>query len=104
MALPVSPHRDPLPGRGLSQALVAPSVHASVLASIHAPAQQAGRLALRSDPTELHRHRAHCAAARHQLHALQSLFEALDAFLSPRFFSMLAVLGVAAWLVFWLSA
>jgi hypothetical protein len=65
---------------------------------------QSGRLALRGDPTELHRHRAHCAAARHQLHGLQSAVEALDAFLSPRFFSMLAVLGAGALLVFWFSA
>ncbi len=67
-------------------------------------AHQSGRLALRGDPTELHRHRAHCVAARNQLHGLQSAVEALDAFLSPRFFSMLAVLGAGALLVFWFSA
>jgi hypothetical protein len=88
MVLPVSIHRDTPPGRVVSH----PSGH------------QAGRLALRGDPTELHRHRAHCAAARNRLHDLQSAFEALDAFLSPRFFSMLAMLGAGALLVFWLSA
>ncbi len=70
----------------------------------HAAGHQAGRLALRGDPTELHRHCAHCTAARNPLHGLQTAMEALDAFLSPRFFSMLAVLGAGAALVFWLSA
>jgi hypothetical protein len=69
-----------------------------------AAAHQSGRLALSSDPTGLHRHRAHCAAARNQLHGLQSAVEVVDAFLSPRFFSMLAVLGGGALLVFWLLA
>ncbi len=59
---------------------------------------------LRRDPTGLHRHRAHCAAARNQLHGLQSAVEAVDAFLSPRFFSLLAVLGGGALLGFWLLA
>jgi hypothetical protein len=67
-------------------------------------AYQSGRLVLSSDPTGLHRHRAHCAAARNQLHGLQSAVEVVDAFLSPRFFSMLAVLGAGALLVLWLLA
>ena len=70
----------------------------------HDAGHQAGRRALRGDPTELHRHCAHCTAARNPLHGLQTAVEALDAFLSPRFFSMLAVLGAGAALVFWLSA
>jgi hypothetical protein len=70
----------------------------------HPHGHQSGRLALRGDPTELHRHRAHCAAACNPLHGLQSAAEALDAFLSPRFFTMLAVLGAGALLVFWLIA
>lgn len=72
--------------------------------SAHAASLQAGRLVMRRDPTGLHHHRAHCAAARNQLHGLQSAVEAVDAFLSPRFFSMLAVLGGGALLVFWLIA
>ena len=64
----------------------------------------ADRPARREDPTGLHQHHAHCAAARHQLHALQSAVEAVDAFLSPRFFSMLAVTGGGALLAFWLTA
>jgi hypothetical protein len=95
MALPlstVSNARDTPPGRAVSPSSGHPSSH------------QSGRWALRGDPTELHRHRAHCAAARNQLHGLQSAVEALDAFLSPRFFSMLAVLGAGALLVFWFSA
>jgi hypothetical protein len=67
-------------------------------------AHQTGRLALRGDPTGLHRHRAHCAAACNQLHGLQSAVEVVDAFLSPRFFSMVAVMGAGALLVFWLLA
>jgi hypothetical protein len=85
MALPIRNVRDTPPARA-------------------AAGHQAGRLSLRSDPTGLRRHRAHCAAARNQLHGLQSAVEAVDAFLSPRFFSMLAVLGAGALLVFWLVA
>jgi hypothetical protein len=73
-------------------------------AAIHQAMLQAGHLAMRGDPTGLNRHRAHCAAARNQLHGLQSAVEAVDAFLSPRFFSLLAVLGAGALLAFWLSA
>ncbi len=69
-----------------------------------AAAHPSGSPAWRSDPTGLRRHHAHCAAARHQLHGLQSAAEAVDAFLSPRFFSMLAVLGAGALLVVWLLA
>jgi hypothetical protein len=63
-----------------------------------------GRLTLGGDPTELHRHHAHCAAARNQLHGLQSAVEAVDAFLSPRFFSIVAVLGAAALLLYGFGA
>ncbi len=58
---------------------------------------------LRNDPTGLHRHHAHCTAARNQLHGLQSAVEAVDAFLSPRFFSMLTVVAAGALLAFWLT-
>jgi hypothetical protein len=78
--------------------------NASDLPPARSASHQAGRLALRGDPTGLNRHRAHCAAARNQLHGLQSAVEAVDAFLSPRFFSMVAVLGVGALLAFWLLA
>ncbi len=57
---------------------------------------------LRTDPTGLHRHHAHCTAARNQLHGLQSAVEAVDAFLSPRFFSMLTVVAAGALLAVWL--
>jgi hypothetical protein len=53
------------------------------------------RRARRSDPTQLKLHRAHCAAARSQLHGLRGAVEVMDAFLSPRFFSTLVVLCVA---------
>ncbi len=61
-------------------------------------------LALCGDPTELHRHRAHCSAARKPWHLLQTVAESIDTFLSPRFFSMLAVLGAGVGLAYWLSA
>jgi hypothetical protein len=89
-----------LPPVNLNNARDTPAGHAVS----HPLGHQSGRLTLRGDPTELHRHRAHCAAACNPLHGLQSAAEALDAFLSPRFFTMLAVLGAGALLVFWLIA
>jgi hypothetical protein len=88
MALPIRNHSDTPTSR----------------AALHQAMLQAGHVAMRGDPTGLNRHRAHCAAARNQLHGLQSAVEAVDAFLSPRFFSLLAVLGAGALLAFWLSA
>lgn len=83
-------------------ALLTPTARGT--APARSASQQSGRIALRGDPTGLQSHRAHCAAACHQLHGLQSAVEAVDAFLSPRFFSILAVLGAAAVLALWLSA
>jgi hypothetical protein len=95
----------PTPARLPSQAANAPSARRPAPRDTagHAALHQAGRLTLRGDPTELHRHRAHCSAARNPLHRLQTAVEAMDAFLSPRFFSMLAVLGAGAGLALWLS-
>jgi hypothetical protein len=59
------------------------------------------RLTARADPTELKLHRAHCAAARGQLHGLRGAVDAVDAFLSPRFFSTLVVLSAAGLALAW---
>ena len=81
-----APHAAPLPAaRQPRKTLPAPSL----------------RRARRSDPTQLKLHRAHCAAARSQLHGLRGAVEVVDAFLSPRFFSTLAVLSVAGLAVAW---
>jgi hypothetical protein len=97
---------QPAPGRAFKEiSMVLPIRHVLDTPPGHAALHQSGRLAVQGgDPTGLHRHRAHCAAARNQLHGLQSAFEVVDAFLSPRFFSMLAVMGAGTLLVFWLLA
>ena len=61
-------------------------------------------LATAADPTQLQRHLGHCAAARSRLHGMRGTAEAVDAFVSPRFVSTLAVLAAAAAGLNWLGA
>lgn len=56
------------------------------------------------DPTQLHLHHAHCAAALGRMHRLGGLVEAVDAFVSPRFLSTLTVLALLAAGLLWLGA
>ena len=57
-----------------------------------------------ADPTHLHRHLDHCAAARSRLHGVHGAAEAVHAFVSPRFVSTLAALAAAAAALGWIGA
>ena len=79
-----------------STAPVSVSVPATAAAMTTRPALQ--------DPTQLRLHHDHCAAALGALHRVRGSLEALDAFVSPRFMTTLAVLAGLALAVVWLGA
>ncbi len=47
-----------------------------------------------ADRSELHQHLRQCACARGRLHRLRCAVEAFDAFLAPRFVTMLGAMTV----------
>lgn len=56
-----------------------------------------------ADPTHLHAHLGHCAAARGALHRLRGALAVVDSWVQPRFLSTLAALALAlaAWAALW---